>query len=508
MLNTPIQEGFSLSTSSNSFAEVEFENGSTARLGELSKMDFTQLALAASGDKLNHLALEEGYATFHFAPEQADVYAVKVANTTITPRGKAEFRTNFNQGSLQVEVFDGAVAVEGPAGSAKLGKDKVLDYDTQTTQAFNVRQGIQKDDWDNWVEARDRQSLLAFNESAVGRKSHLYGWSDLDTYGEWAYFPGHGYGWTPYAPLGWRPYSLGRWCWYPGIGWTWISDDPWGWLPYHYGFWDFDAAFGWFWMPGAFDFWSPALVTWYQGPGWLGWAPAGTPAGGGVTAVPPGTVQGGQPITPITVLPPPPRRGKPIPAPPSPASRLAMLGGTPLPGNVILPTNWRAGTAGPAGARPAPAPPTVLMGGDPNAERAQLAAHEGFWGHAAHALGASAPHPLHARLGTTLGGRFPVAQNSGERVKGAARGPDRIGGRMGNRSLAGNAPRGSERSAPVLLPHGSARVSFEGGRMTGGGFSASASGSGSASSATSSASTVSPSASSSSAKGSGGVSHH
>ena len=41
-MNTPIQEGFALSTWPNSFAEVEFENGSTARLGELSKVDFTQ----------------------------------------------------------------------------------------------------------------------------------------------------------------------------------------------------------------------------------------------------------------------------------------------------------------------------------------------------------------------------------------------------------------------------------------------------------------------------------
>ena len=32
MVNTPIQEGFELSTSSGSYAEVEFENGSTARI--------------------------------------------------------------------------------------------------------------------------------------------------------------------------------------------------------------------------------------------------------------------------------------------------------------------------------------------------------------------------------------------------------------------------------------------------------------------------------------------
>ena len=42
-VNTPIQEGFKVSTTQGSFAEVEFENGSTARLGELSQIEFSQL---------------------------------------------------------------------------------------------------------------------------------------------------------------------------------------------------------------------------------------------------------------------------------------------------------------------------------------------------------------------------------------------------------------------------------------------------------------------------------
>jgi hypothetical protein len=51
LVNTPVQEGFALSTSSNSFAEVEFENGSTVRLGELSNIDFTQLAMDSDGTR-------------------------------------------------------------------------------------------------------------------------------------------------------------------------------------------------------------------------------------------------------------------------------------------------------------------------------------------------------------------------------------------------------------------------------------------------------------------------
>jgi hypothetical protein len=111
MVNTPIQEGYSVSTSSNSFAEVEFENGSTARLGELSEIDFTQLAMNGEGNKLNRLALEQGYATFHFLPEHGDVYEVKAAGATFTPDGKSEFRTDIDYGRLRAEVFSGSVDV-------------------------------------------------------------------------------------------------------------------------------------------------------------------------------------------------------------------------------------------------------------------------------------------------------------------------------------------------------------------------------------------------------------
>jgi len=40
-LNMPIEQGISIATARHSFAEVQFENGSTVRIGELSCMGFT-----------------------------------------------------------------------------------------------------------------------------------------------------------------------------------------------------------------------------------------------------------------------------------------------------------------------------------------------------------------------------------------------------------------------------------------------------------------------------------
>jgi hypothetical protein len=105
------------------------------------------------------------------------------------------------------------------------------------------------------------------------------GASELDTYGHWVEVDTYGPAWVPYGVgPGWSPYWEGRWCYRPFWGWTWVSYEPWGWLPYHYGRWYHSAAFGWCWLPGAaftFNFWSPGLVRFYTGPGWVSWCALG-----------------------------------------------------------------------------------------------------------------------------------------------------------------------------------------------------------------------------------------
>jgi ferric-dicitrate binding protein FerR (iron transport regulator) len=178
ILNTPVQEGFEVSTAADSIAEVEFENGSTARLGQLSHLAFNQLALDPEGHKLNRMRFEQGYATFHFLPEKHDSYCVKIAGETLTPSGKSTFRTDLSKGHVRVEVFNGSVQIVGPSGSAKLGKDKILEYNTGTTEvAFNTKRGIVKDSWDKWTETRDSQLSLALKDQAVAAHRPAFGWS-------------------------------------------------------------------------------------------------------------------------------------------------------------------------------------------------------------------------------------------------------------------------------------------------------------------------------------------
>ncbi len=507
LVNTPIQEGFELSTSANSYAEVQFENGSTARLGELSKLEFSQLALAADGSKLNHLTLRDGYATFHFMPERGDDYSVNIAGTALAPRGKSEFRTDLEADHLRVEVFNGSVDVATATKSVRLGKDKILDVNVQTNEALNTHGGIEKDGWDKWVEARDAQSTLAYRDQAYGPKRPFYGWDDLDAYGEWGFFPGYGYGWSPYSALGWSPYSMGMWNWYPSFGWTWISGEPWGWVPFHYGSWAFDPSFGWFWMPGSLGMWSPAMVSWYQGPGWIGWAPAGVGAVSAcncMTAVPTGVIQNGGTIGRGDVIRVKPGEVKAVAAPSFLPSQSAMLSGTPLGPHPVMPVIAAAGgqvatagtvrtsmsgpNAGTAGAargtfatrfQPRPAPATVLMGNSVAAERAAITNSRGFMGRAGRFFSGSEAQPLqiHRSGETTLGGRTSVAEM--QRGSGAGTLPAGSGGGRGQVSNRGmmsrEGSRGAMRSGPVMLSHGGGRPSGGSSGMSshsgGGGFS-------------------------------------
>jgi uncharacterized membrane protein YgcG len=318
-VNTPLEEGFSLSTGESSFAEVEFENGSTVRLGELSVLEFTSLGLAPDGSKINRLALHQGYATFSAAPEAQGIYEVSTSYATLTPTGHATFRVDLDSSQGRVEVFRGSLEVSGSMGTWTLAKNSVLDLMPGAEQPALLSEGITLDEWDRWVQQRQSELDSAAKgppaESTVySGPDTSYGWSDLSSAGNWGYVPSFGYGWIPSVGTGWNPYSLGRWCWYPGFGYTWISAEPWGWLPYHFGGWNYIPGIGWMWFPGSFGPWSPGLVTWYGGPGWIGWMPrSGRPSRGGPNPCPQGQpcgiamrasdFQKGRSVRPATILP-------------------------------------------------------------------------------------------------------------------------------------------------------------------------------------------------------------
>ena len=517
LLNTPIQEGFELSTAAGSYAEVEFENGSTARVGEHSKLLFHQLALDAEGNKLNGMTFEQGYATFHFLPEHSstkqrgengairfepsnsDVYHVKIADATVTAEGKCEFRTDMDQDRYRVEVFSGLVDVATNKSSSKLGEGKILEQNSASPElASNVQKGIVKDAWDRWTEARDKQVLLTERDEAVHPTGPSYGWSDLNTYGEWVTLPGGRFGWSPYSRGGWSPYTNGTWQWYPGMGWTWISAEPWGWVTDHCGLWDFDDSFGWYWMNPMFGcgLWNAALVNWYGGAGWIGWQPRPRPLPPGVgpprprpgpgphpgrpapqiVRVPTSVLQNRQMITPEIVSHALPTSGTLIEHPPFELSPRPAVAATGFTGNAPVATATRspspiAGSGLSFASQHGSAPPTILMGGDPASEGLLLSSH-----HFLHADRA----PLRAAQGATLGGRYALHGSPGEFRGNASAGGGKSGstGGIGGRAGGPIMSHSSGGSGVVVASHGSSGGGSGGGGSSSGGGGGHSSGGG------------------------------
>jgi hypothetical protein len=352
-INTPIQEGFKIATGHDGFAEIEFENGSTARIGQQTLIEFVHLLLMSEGGKVNRLRLHQGYATFSFNPESGDFYEVYAGEATLKPGGKARFRVDYEGNDLLLKVFRGSVEIASPHGNGEVGRGATLELRPFEDPAFEVTQAVSVDAWDEWVEQREEQVQLARHGSAPGVYSTdvndiLWGWSDLNLYGDWLLLPAYGNVWTPRVGYGWTPFRYGRWTYYPGIGFVWIPAEPWGWLPYHYGQWSYVSGLGWCWLPGGFGAWSPALVTWYRGPGWVGWTPRGVdpstcqdPQGCG-TIVEEQTIRRGQPITPDRIADRNPRFGRPVERLDLEPGPLARLPGEPL----SIPVIQREATGG------------------------------------------------------------------------------------------------------------------------------------------------------------------
>jgi hypothetical protein len=186
-------------------------------------------------------------------------------------------------------------------------------------------------------------------------------------------------------------------------------------------------------MPGNFGFWSPALVSWYTGPGWVGWAPLGLNSQRGlrlVTTVSGTAIQTGQIITPQSVGHARFDQGTLTERLPFQPGAGATLTGTPLAAGAGTSFTAHAGGAHTL------APSSILMGGEGDKESALLGER-------------SSHKPLRARLGTTLGGQYAVGGTVGEFRGDAFKGMGRMTGPQTSAHSHGNSQPGLS-----VLPHG------------------------------------------------------
>ena len=254
LLNLPIAQGMVLRTGEDGRAEVEFEDGTVARLAPNSQVNFQQLSLRASGAKSTVIKLDQGTAFFNVHHKRSDEFTLVLAQRQIPIAHSAHFRVTLLNDEVKLAVYSGKVVVNGEGGSTKVTEGRELTLDL-AGEGNVLAKNIQPEQYDEWDKQRTDYHERYYTSSDYSDYPY-YGRGDLGFYGTWYDVPGCGGLWQPYnAGFGWNPFLNGYWGWYPTWGYTWISAYPWGWLPYRYGSWVWVPGWGWGWRPG--NSWGP-----------------------------------------------------------------------------------------------------------------------------------------------------------------------------------------------------------------------------------------------------------
>jgi hypothetical protein len=259
--NTPLFEGMQLTTSDNGKAEIQFEDGSVARLAPDSSLTLEVLRGAgASADA--EMILNSGLAYFELqGGGLAGQIRVRFGSTMATGSGFTVLRVAMDTPPGSLAVFSGNVHFEiastaAASVAADLHGGESIALDPADPSQYSLAESIEPNSWDAWNSDRD-QALTAEAAAQTGAPANLGetanpAWNDLDANGSWYDVPGQGYVWSPNdaADAGFDPYGNGEWTFTPGYGYVWVSGYPWGYVPFQCGAWNFYNGFGWGWAPG------------------------------------------------------------------------------------------------------------------------------------------------------------------------------------------------------------------------------------------------------------------
>ena len=278
--NMPLFEGTQVATGQDGRAEIQFEDGSVARIAPDSALTLSVLrGQGANGQA--EIVLNGGLGYFELqGGDQAGQIRVRFADAVVTAGGFTVMRVDMDTPPGQLAVFSGNAHLErGEALTLDLHGGESVTLNGGDTSQYDLAESIEPNSWDQWNSDRDQ----ALSEEAADRtqatndysNSENPAWNDLDANGNWYDVPGQGYVWSPFvaANAGWDPYGCGQWVWMPAYGYIWVSCESWGFMPYQCGTWNYFNAFGWGWSPG-FGGCNAWWGTGYLGPN-IGIAPSG-----------------------------------------------------------------------------------------------------------------------------------------------------------------------------------------------------------------------------------------
>jgi hypothetical protein len=283
LANTPLFEGTRIDTGDDGRAEIQFEDGSVARISPNSSLTLVVLKGGAGEERDSEVLLNGGLGYFELqGATDGSHMRVRFGDSVVTASGFTVLRISLDKPPGEVAVFSGNAHLEGSASPVlDLHGGESIALNATNSDNYNLAESIEPDSWDAWNSDRD-QALTTASAGRTTASSNLPdsnnpAWNDLDSSGNWYSVPDQGYVWSPYeaSSSGWDPYGYGSWMNMPGYGYQWVSGEPWGYMPYQCGAWNYYNSFGWGWAPGGCQPWWGGIGLF--GGGWnvnIGTAPS------------------------------------------------------------------------------------------------------------------------------------------------------------------------------------------------------------------------------------------
>ncbi len=217
--NTPLFEGTTINTGNDGRAEIQFEDGSVARISPQSSLTLALLRGSGTSDRDAELQLNSGLGYFELQGDNdSNRVQIRFGDTVVTAGGFTVIRISLDKAPGEVAVFSGNAHLEvGSSAALDLHGGESVALNANDPNNYNLSESIEPDSWDTWNSDRDQ----ALTSASAGRTaatndqpdSNNPAWSDLDANGNWYNVPDQGYVWSPNeaATQGWDPYGNGYW---------------------------------------------------------------------------------------------------------------------------------------------------------------------------------------------------------------------------------------------------------------------------------------------------------
>ncbi len=204
VMNMPLTQGTEIETGPDGRAEVEFEDGSVARITPNSALSLANLNTSSGGTLETTLEQPKGLVYYELRSDPRSAFTVDFGDNKVTPTVNSTFRVNLGANPAELAVIDGNVQVQGTNSETAIAvpKGKTFELQPSGSSPYTIADGIIPNGFDQWNDQRDEEAAKQAASQTTARAQQGggsmleggYGWGDLDSYGGWYPIPGYGMG--------------------------------------------------------------------------------------------------------------------------------------------------------------------------------------------------------------------------------------------------------------------------------------------------------------------------